>query len=145
MIQPAVIKSSHVSQEIGQDSVSDRPLDSSDENIGKYARLFTDYMDEGEFYSANFRDMRKRQQHVIHPETTFERVILQCLERGTLQNQLFDDPGRLSHKAMRSIVGGFLRLPTVKKALMTETLNSRFLSAIAAGASRSGKPDVMEL
>ena len=34
----------------------------------------------------------KREQRVIHPETTFERVILACLERGTLQNQLFDDP-----------------------------------------------------
>ena len=90
-------------------------------------------------------DMRKRPQHVIHPETTFERVILQCLERGTLQNQLFDDPGSLSHKAMRGIVGGFLRLPPVKKALMTDTLRSRFLSTIAAGAARSGKADVLEM
>jgi ferredoxin len=83
-------------------------------------------------------EMRKRPQNVIHPETTFERVILQCLERGTLQNQLFDDPGRLSHKAMRGIVGGFLRLPPVKKALMTDTLRSRFLSALAAGAGVNG-------
>jgi ferredoxin len=90
-------------------------------------------------------EMRKRKQHVIHPETTFERVILQCLERGTLQNQLFDDPGRLSHKVMRGIVGGFLRLPPVKKALMTDTLHSRFLSAISAGAKKSGKTEVLEL
>ena len=83
-------------------------------------------------------EMRKRPQNVIHPETTFERVILQCLERGTLQNQLFDDPGSLSHKAMRGIVGGFLRLPPVKKALMTDTLRSRFLSALAAGAGVNG-------
>lgn len=90
-------------------------------------------------------EMHKRQQHVIHPETTFERVILQCLERGTLQNQLFDDPGRLSHKAMRGIVGGFLRLSPVKKALMTDTLRSRFLSAIAQGAARSGKVEITQL
>jgi Fe-S-cluster-containing hydrogenase component 2 len=77
-------------------------------------------------------DMRKRERHVIHPESTFERVILQCLERGTLQNQLFDDPGSLSHKAMRGIVGGFLRLPPVKKALMSDELRSRFLAGMAA-------------
>lgn len=88
--------------------------------------------------------MRKREQHVIHPETTFERVILQCLERGTLQNQLFDEPGRLSHKAMRGIVGGFLRLSPVKKALMSDTLRSRFLASMAAGVARSGKADVLE-
>jgi len=34
--------------------------------------------------------LHKRAQRVLHPETTFERIILQCLERGTLQNQLFD-------------------------------------------------------
>jgi len=80
-------------------------------------------------------EMRKRERNVIHPETTFERVILQCLERGTLQNQLFDDPGSLSHKAMRGIVGGFLRLPPVKQALMSDALRSRFLSGLAARAS----------
>jgi hypothetical protein len=90
-------------------------------------------------------EMRKREQNVIHPETTFERVILQCLERGALQNQLFDDPERLSHKAMRGIVVGFLRLSPVKKALMTDTLRSRFLSAVAAGAARTGKADVLEI
>ena len=89
--------------------------------------------------------LHKRTQHVIHPENTFERVILQCLERGTLQNQLFDDPGSLSHKAMRGIVGGFLRLPPVKKALMTDALRSRFLAAIAAGASRTGGVKVTEI
>jgi ferredoxin len=90
-------------------------------------------------------NMQKRDQHIIHPETTFERVILQCLERGTLQNQLFDDPGSLSHKAMRGIVGGFLRLSPVKKALMTDTLRSRFLTAIAAGAAKTGGVNTAEL
>ena len=90
-------------------------------------------------------EMRKREQNVIHPETTFERVILQCLERGTLQNQLFDDPGSLSHKTMRGIVGGFLRLAPVKKALMSETLRSRFLSVVGAGASMTGKEHLHEL
>ena len=82
--------------------------------------------------------MEKREQQVIHPESTFERVILQCLERGTLQNQIFDDPGSVSHKAMRGIVGGFLRLPPVKKALMTDTLRSRFLAGMAAAAGKKG-------
>jgi ferredoxin len=89
--------------------------------------------------------MEKRQQHVIHPETTFERVILQCLERGTLQNQLFDEPDRVSHKVMRGIVGGFLRLSPVKKALMSDTLRSRFLSAMAAGAAAKGGAELTRM
>ncbi len=68
-----------------------------------------------------------RKQRVLHPETTFERVILQCLERGTLQNLMFVDPQSITHKFMRGFVGGFLKLPPVKKALMTDTLRSSFL------------------
>jgi Fe-S-cluster-containing hydrogenase component 2 len=89
--------------------------------------------------------MEKRARHVIHPETTFERVILQCLERGTLQKQLFDEPDRVSHKVMRGIVGGFLRLPPVKRALMSDTLRSRFLSTMAAGAAAKGGAELTRM
>ncbi|HTP51392.1 MAG TPA: 4Fe-4S binding protein [Anaeromyxobacteraceae bacterium] len=33
--------------------------------------------------------LERRGKRVIHPETTFERIMLQCLEKGTLQNQIF--------------------------------------------------------
>lgn len=71
-----------------------------------------------------------RKQRVLHPETTFEKIILQCLERGTLQNFLFNNPGKLSHSFMRAVVGGFLRLPPVKKSLMSDLLRSRFLNSL---------------
>ena len=75
----------------------------------------------------------KRDQRVYHPETIFERVILSSLERGTLQNLLFDNPQNTGHKFMRGLVGGFLRLPPVKKALMSDGLRSRFLSGLQRG------------
>jgi len=78
--------------------------------------------------------LSKRDRRVLHPETTFQRVILQCLERGTLQNLLFSDPQRMTHKFMRAFVGGFLKIPPVKKALMTDTLRSSFLEFIQRGA-----------
>ena len=89
--------------------------------------------------------MVKREQRVIHPETTFERVILQCLEKGTLQNQIFADPQRIDHKFMRSFVGGFLRLSAVKKALMSEMLRSRFLRFMERGVARQGRGGLTEL
>jgi Pyruvate/2-oxoacid:ferredoxin oxidoreductase delta subunit len=81
----------------------------------------------------------KREKRVIHPGTTFKRIILQSLERGTLQNQLFDDPGNITHKFMRGMIGGFLRLPPVKKGLMSDRLRSRFLAAMKKGAAMQGK------
>ncbi len=76
----------------------------------------------------------KRNQRVLYPEDTFERVILGALERGNLQNLLFNNPQDISHKFMRGLVGGFLKLPPVKKSLMGDTLRSRFLEAIKKGA-----------
>lgn len=74
--------------------------------------------------------MDKRAQKVIHPADSFERVILQSLERGTLQNLIFDNPNSRSESFMRAVLGGFLKLSPVKRGLMSETLRSRFLSAL---------------
>jgi ferredoxin len=83
--------------------------------------------------------LHRRAQRVLHPENVFERTILQCLERGTLQNQLFDDPSSKTQAFMRGLLGGFLRLPPVKQALMSDTLRSRFLSVMKQGATKQGK------
>jgi ferredoxin len=87
----------------------------------------------------------KREKRVLHPETTFERIILQCLERGTLQNQIFDNPQSLTQKFMRGFVGGFLRLPPVKAALMSDMLRSSFLNAMTNGIQKQGKKWVTEM
>ncbi|TFG06504.1 4Fe-4S dicluster domain-containing protein [Candidatus Thorarchaeota archaeon] len=86
-----------------------------------------------------------REKRVLHPENTFERIILQCLEKGTLQNQLFDDQSKMSLRFMSGLVGGFLRLPTVKKALMSDLMRSRFLSMMQSGIKMQGKGWLLEL
>jgi ferredoxin len=80
----------------------------------------------------------KRKQRVLTPEDTFERVVLMSLERGTLQNQLFDDPSSLTQGALRGIVGAFLRLPPVKQKLMSDQMRSTFLDAMRGGARKQG-------
>ena len=87
----------------------------------------------------------KREQRVIHPETTFERILLQSLERGTLQNQIFGDPQSFNQKVGRAFVGAFLRLPPVKRALLGDRYRSRFLQAMKAGVKRQGKEWMTEL
>ena len=80
----------------------------------------------------------ERGQRVITPENTFQRVLLTALERGTLQNQLFDDPRSGTHAFLRGVVGGFLRLPPVKRALMSDLLRSRFLKTLEGGVRSKG-------
>jgi ferredoxin len=87
----------------------------------------------------------RKGKRIITPETTFERVVLQCLEKGTLQNLFFDNPQRISHAFMRGMVGGFLRLTTVKRALMSDALRSTFLSVMKKGSGMQGRGWVTEL
>ncbi len=87
----------------------------------------------------------KRKQKVLHPETTFEKTLLQCLERGTLQNQIFDNPESRTQGAMRVLLGAFLGLSPVKKALMSDVLRSRFLASMKAGVKMQGKGSLLEL
>jgi formate hydrogenlyase subunit 6/NADH:ubiquinone oxidoreductase subunit I len=89
--------------------------------------------------------LTRREKRVLHPETTFERVILQSLERGTLQNQIFDNPQSISQRFMRGFVGGFLRLPPVKAALMSDVLRSSFLNAMTNGIRKQGKEWITEM
>lgn len=74
--------------------------------------------------------LRQRKSRVFCPEDTFERIILQSLEQGNLQNLIFNNPQSLSHGFLRGVVGGFLKLPMVKAGLMSDKLRSRFLSSI---------------
>ncbi len=71
-----------------------------------------------------------RPARVYHPEDSFERVIMQSLERNTFQNLIFDNPNSRTEAFMRTLVGAFLRLSPVKRALMGDRLRSRFLNTL---------------
>jgi Pyruvate/2-oxoacid:ferredoxin oxidoreductase delta subunit len=89
--------------------------------------------------------LRRREQRVLHPETTFRRIVLQCLERGTLQNQIFASPQSGTQRFMRTLVGAFLGLPPVQRALMSDALRSSFLSAMEGAVRRQGQGWVLDL
>ena len=72
----------------------------------------------------------KREQEIIHPSTTIERVILQSLERGIFQNLIFDNPESITQNFLRFFIGSFLKLPPIKRKLLNKILNSNFLEKI---------------
>lgn len=74
-----------------------------------------------------------RKQRALLPENMIERIILQAIERGNLQNFLFDNPNTASNRFLRGVAGAFLRLPPLKKAVMSDGFRSRFLSKITIG------------
>jgi ferredoxin len=87
--------------------------------------------------------MKERPQRVFHPANTFERVLVQALQAGTLQNLIFDNPQSRAQGFARAFLGGFLRLDPVKRALVGERFRSTFLRRMSAAAEkRAGGTDV---
>ena len=89
--------------------------------------------------------LERRPQRVIPPEDLFEKLILQGLEKGTLANQLFDDPKSATHRLLRAFVGGFLKLDPVRRSLASGALRSGFLKTLKAGVRLSGQHELLEL
>jgi ferredoxin len=75
--------------------------------------------------------MEERAARVFTPVNTVHRTVLMALERGTLQDLVFDNRAHLSHRAMAALLGAILKLPPVKRALASEQLRSRYLEALS--------------
>jgi ferredoxin len=74
--------------------------------------------------------LEPRPERVITPVDTFHRTVLMAIERGRLQDCIFDERALWSHRAMAAILGVILRLPPTKQVLATEQFRSRYLVSI---------------
>ena len=52
---------------------------------------------------------------------------MMAIEKGMLQNLIFDSHALWNHRAMAAILGVILRLPPIKQALASEQIKSRYL------------------
>ncbi len=66
-------------------------------------------------------------ERVITPVDTLHRTVLMAIERGKLQDCIFDNRALLSHRAMAAVLGVILRLPPTKQVLATQQMRSRYL------------------
>ena len=91
-------------------------------------------------YSAckfNAIHMRSRPSRVMAPETMFDRIVAMAIERGKLADLLFDDPERLSHRALGRVLGAIEKSPPFRAAVAVKPLKSAFLNTLVQGAKRS--------
>jgi ferredoxin len=80
--------------------------------------------------------MESRPGRVITPLNSTHRTVLMAIERGKLQNLIFDNQALRSHRAMAAVLGVILRLPPVKRNLARRQLRSRYLDTLV-GRSRA--------
>jgi len=74
--------------------------------------------------------LQARGQRVITPVDGTHRAVMMAIERGKLQNLIFDNQVLMSHRALAALLGAILKLPPVKQALANEQVKSRYLERI---------------
>ncbi|MDD5193557.1 MAG: 4Fe-4S binding protein [Candidatus Nanoarchaeia archaeon] len=67
----------------------------------------------------------------IVPKDTFERIILTALNKGKLQNYLFENDEVITHRVLNRFLGFILSLEPSKRLIAQRQLRSRFLNMIA--------------
>jgi Pyruvate/2-oxoacid:ferredoxin oxidoreductase delta subunit len=75
-------------------------------------------------------NLRSRAQRVITPLNTAHRVVAMAIERGKLQNFIFDNQVLQSHRAMAAVIGVILKLPPIKQAMASQQMKSIYLEAL---------------
>jgi ferredoxin len=79
--------------------------------------------------------LKPRPTRVLTPVNTAHRTVLMAIERGKLQDLIFDNQALRSHRAMAAILGVILRLPPLKQALASRQMKSRYLEWLLGSRS----------
>jgi ferredoxin len=76
--------------------------------------------------------LTSRAERVITPLNSVHKAVLMAIERGKLQNLIFDNQALASHRAMAAILGVILKLPPIKQAMASKQMKSRYLETLIA-------------
>ncbi|OGQ97989.1 MAG: 4Fe-4S ferredoxin [Deltaproteobacteria bacterium RIFOXYD12_FULL_57_12] len=80
--------------------------------------------------------MRSRPQRVLVPETIFDQRVAMAIERGQLADLLFDDPEKLSHRALGRVLHFLEKSPPFKAAMACSSIKSSFLHTLVRAAEK---------
>jgi ferredoxin len=82
--------------------------------------------------SQNGLTLKSRPERVITPLNSTHRVVMMAIERGYLQDLIFDNRVLWNHRALAAVLGVILRLPPMKRALASDQFKSRYLETLIA-------------
>jgi ferredoxin len=83
-------------------------------------------------------ELKRREVQIITPVNSTHRFVLQAIEKGTLQNLIFDNQAFANHRAMAAVLGVILKLPPLKQVLASKQFKSIYLDQLlsAKGSER---------
>ena len=76
--------------------------------------------------SSNSIVLESRPKRVLTPLNGTHKSVVMAIERGMLQNLIFDNRVLFSHRALAAVLGVLLRLPPIKQIMASEQIKSRY-------------------
>ncbi|NMM62523.1 4Fe-4S dicluster domain-containing protein [Clostridium sp. P21] len=74
--------------------------------------------------------LKCREKEIITPANTTHRIVLQAIEKGKLQELIFDNKALFSHRAMAAVLSAILKLPPIKRAMASKQMKSIYLDKL---------------
>lgn len=74
--------------------------------------------------------LERRKEKIITPVNSVHRLVLMAIEKGTLQNLIFDNQAFGSHRAMAAVLSVILKLPPIKQAMASKQMKSVYLEKL---------------
>ena len=74
--------------------------------------------------------MNPRETKVFTPIDLTHRVVLEAIEKGKLQNLIFDNQAHFNHRILASILGVILKLPPMKQIMASEQVKSKYITRL---------------
>lgn len=74
--------------------------------------------------------LNRRKEKIITPVNSVHRTVLMAIEKGQLQNLIFDNQAFGSHRAMAAVLSTILKLPPVKQMMASNQMKSIYLEKL---------------
>jgi ferredoxin len=84
-------------------------------------------------------------ERVHTPATLIEKLMVQALERGKIQHFIFDDPSKITHRALGAVLSALVNLPPSKKLLAQKQIKSRVMQLLLMGFGRTKAAKAVEI
>lgn len=79
----------------------------------------------------------KREKRIITPETGMEKLLVMAVERGKLQDMLFNDVYSKTHQILRAVAGAILKRNFIKRFLLSEKRRRKILNRLSRNLSKT--------
>jgi len=74
--------------------------------------------------------LERRKEQVITPVNSVHRIVLMAIDKGKLQELIFDNQAFGSHRAMSAVLGVILKLPPIKQMMASKQMKSIYLEKL---------------